>query len=660
MSQANTGRRELGAGLDASSGSKATEVVGGELAPADARPVGDCRTRDRRAATRARRSASACRRSSGAVAGLLHGGRRGAVPTSRRRRASCACTGTSTAAGAAGAGRRAHRAAQRATGAVPAEGRRPPVPPRPLRRRGALPAGATLRARCAGALARRRGRAAGAPATARSPRSRSSWRPASGWRRTAAAARASASGAVRCSPTRSCAPTSRGIADRRATRCGGRPLRRGRAWRSTRPTASRRSRAGMSSDGAFLAAAAAIGRPHRRRRGLARRPLQLDRRVGRTRRCRGGSSTARSGRTSTTGTAGVGLFLAQLAAVTGDAAVRRDRARRAAPRGRARAGAAAAPARRLPRRLARDRVGGCARRRLLDEEELRARGSRVVAADAQPPSAARPLSGRRSRAAPGRSSRCSRSRTRSTTRRWSSSARAAGDELIGRATVTRHGWSWADPRRRYRASPVRALARRGGDRLGAARAVRRDGRRALPRRRAEGAFAYERSWLDADSGDLAGSAHRRPATRRGAAIPSPATGTWCHGEAGIALTRLRASAVLGPATYAREAELALETTRRRARPALQLHERDDLTLCHGAAGAADVLLCGERARRATAGGRGAGRGVDRALRDAGDWPCGAAGGTTPGLFRGLSGIGWWLLRLHDPAIPSPLALPVCG
>jgi hypothetical protein len=40
---------------------------------------------------------------------------------------------------------------------------------------------------------------------------------------------------------------------------------------------------------------------------------------------------------------------------------------------------------------------------------------------------------------------------------------------------------------------------------------------------------------------------------------------------------------------------------------------------------------------------------------AGDaWPCGVPGGTTPGLFLGLSGIGWWFLRLHDDRVPSPL------
>jgi len=43
-----------------------------------------------------------------------------------------------------------------------------------------------------------------------------------------------------------------------------------------------------------------------------------------------------------------------------------------------------------------------------------------------------------------------------------------------------------------------------------------------------------------------------------------------------------------------------------------------------------------------------------------DWPCGPAGGTSPGLFRGLSGIAWWLLRLHDATIPSPLTMPVRG
>ena len=178
---------------------------------------------------------------------------------------------------------------------------------------------------------------------------------------------------------------------------------------------------------------------------------------------------------------------------------------------------------------------------------------------------------------------------------------------------------------------------------------------------AEGAFAYERSWFDAHSGagpDLRAGVRRRGAARR---FPSPAAGTWCHGGAGIALTRLRASAVLGPAIYQDEAELALEATRRELLRA-ELQERDDLTLCHGAAGAADALLCGEAALaegRPVAVALGVAA-IERYGAVPGEWPCGAAGGTNPGLFRGLSGIAWWLLRLHDPAIPSPLMLPVRG
>ena len=64
-----------------------------------------------------------------------------------------------------------------------------------------------------------------------------------------------------------------------------------------------------------------------------------------------------------------------------------------------------------------------------------------------------------------------------------------------------------------------------------------------PRRR--GAFDYERSWMDPGSGawpDLRVGGQRRGAART---LGSAATGTWCHGEGGIALTRLRASGVLG-------------------------------------------------------------------------------------------------------------------
>jgi lantibiotic modifying enzyme len=236
-------------------------------------------------------------------------------------------------------------------------------------------------------------------------------------------------------------------------------------------------------------------------------------------------------------------------------------------------------------------------------------------------------------------------------------ALVAGNALIERATVTRHGWSWATPGRRYPRhlcgishgaagigwALIELFAATGDDRF---------------RTGATGAFDYERSWLDPRSGtwpDLRIGGQRRSAPR---AIASPAAGTWCHGEAGIALTRLRAMALLGQGAHGHDAEVALEATRKHLAAALP-YEIEDLSLCHGAAGAADVLLCaadalGERwsaaADLATDLGRAA------LERDAGmgdDWPWGA-GEATPGLFLGLSGIAWLFLRLYDRGIPSPL------
>jgi lantibiotic biosynthesis protein len=238
-----------------------------------------------------------------------------------------------------------------------------------------------------------------------------------------------------------------------------------------------------------------------------------------------------------------------------------------------------------------------------------------------------------------------------------------GEELIRCATITGHRWSWATPDRRRRRqlcglshgaagigwALLELFAATGDERF---------------RVGATGAFAYERSWLDERSGtwpDLRIGGQRRGQARR---IASPAIGTWCHGEGGIALTRLRASEVLGAEDCEHDAKVALEATRRHLAGMLP-HEIEDLTLCHGAAGSADVLICGatafgerwrDGARLADELGRVA---LERHDANGAEWPHGARG-TTPGLFQGLGGIGWWLLRLHDPAIPSPLTMPICG
>jgi lantibiotic modifying enzyme len=226
-------------------------------------------------------------------------------------------------------------------------------------------------------------------------------------------------------------------------------------------------------------------------------------------------------------------------------------------------------------------------------------------------------------------------------------ASSVGEVLLESAAVSRYGLSWVDPTRRNPHHLIGAAHGAGG--IGWALielfAATRDARFATA---ALDAFAYERSWLDPDSEtwpDL-----RQP-TRRARPIGPRMTATWCYGEAGIALCRRRAIEVLGDGPHELDAEIAVRTTRRHLEDALPF-AIDDLSLCHGAGGAADVLVTAGDEEVAAALAHVA---IERhGVR--GDWPCGVYG-TTPGLFRGLSGIAWLFLRLHDPGIPSPLALP---
>jgi class II lanthipeptide synthase len=349
------------------------------------------------------------------------------------------------------------------------------------------------------------------------------------------------------------------------------------------------------------------------------------------------------------GTAGVGLFLARLAALTGDAAVRRTSVgamrHATAPQPPAADGFHAGA---LGIAWAAARAAA-----LLDDDELGASAT-ALATRGRPPSdpdrcpdvimgAAGAILALLAFGDPA----------------LLEDAARTGDELLAQATVTAHGLAWPLPDRRHR-RPLCGLSH-GAAGIGWALlelfAATGDERF---RAGAEGAFAYERSWLDAGSGtwpDLRVGGQRRGTRPR---IASPAAGTWCHGEGGIALTRLRAVEVLGSEPFRREAELALETTARGLAAALP-YEIDDLTLCHGAAGAAEVLLCGAAALGWPDGadlapelGRIA---LERYTGDGRDWPCGIPGETAPGLFRGLAGIGWWYLRLDDPTIPSPLTMP---
>jgi lantibiotic modifying enzyme len=411
----------------------------------------------------------------------------------------------------------------------------------------------------------------------------------------------------------------------------------------------------MRSDDAFLAVAAAIGDRIAAEAiwcdgecvwmGAAAEPEQ-----------RGRSEYRALGPSLYDGTAGVGLFLAQLAVTTGGAACRRtalgalrhavahtsamrpprDDGLHAGPLGIAWAAARVAT-------LLDDRGLGAAAREIV-------RGTRLPSAPRRCPDlvmgSAGAIVGLLSFDEP----------------EFREAAVAAGDALLARATVRSGRASWAIPGRRYPAHLCGLAHGASGIALALLELHAATGEERF-RVGAEGALAYERSWLDDGSGtwpDLRIGGQRRgePPTPR-----SEAEGSWCRGEAGIALVRLRAHQVLGAGPHDHDAGVAVETTRRHLSDALP-HAIADLSLCHGAAGAADVLLSAadaepDRWRAAADVSTALGCTAVERHGDTGEpWPCGTRG-QTPGLFLGTSGIGWLLLRLHDRTIASPLAVPRC-
>ena len=575
------------------------------------------------------------------------------VSDARRRRAATTgdaawsgSTGTSPRAGAPALVRALTPTAQRAS-AVPfrLEGRRSPARASIAATRPCCTCrAATFPALRAALTSLRRAAGGGAPAAA-SRRSRSRWRRASGWPRTTAPASSFGAAALRAARRGDRDAHERGASATPRVSRGRRALRRAPAWSSMRPTSSpaRRPPCPLT---AFLDAAAAIGRR------IVADAVWDDGRcswMGAARRARGpvgGPSTAPSARCSTTGTAGVGLFLAQLA--RGD---RRDE--RSAGPPSARYGMPSSAPRRSARRARRllRRDGRVSRGPRRGARAARRRRAPTVRARCSPP----PVAGAAAAA------RCPDLvvGAAGTTALWRSPPRCDDPQLrrAAAAPATRCSTARGDDRTAgpgpTRAAPARhhlcgARARRGRDRLGPARAVRGDGRRAL---RAGGERRVRLRALLA-----------RPARRHMAGPPAPGP-AWrtragydrdlvLRGGRHRAQPPSRAIELLGDGPHCHDADIALETTRRIRWTRLPF-AIDDLSLCHGLG----------RGGRRPARPAGIPMLLTRWARSRSDATASAATGPaawtgrTPGLFRGLSGIGWFFLRLHDPTIPSPLAVP---
>jgi lantibiotic modifying enzyme len=185
------------------------------------------------------------------------------------------------------------------------------------------------------------------------------------------------------------------------------------------------------------------------------------------------------------------------------------------------------------------------------------------------------------------------------------------------------------------------------------------------------AFAYERALFDERMGnwpDLRESI-------RAVTGDTPTYATfWCHGAPGIALSRIRAlelgAQMPGAARTAQlqaedrlrtEAGAALETTAAWVRAALGAGAVS-YSLCHGLAGNAEIVAEGRRVEdppglstcqlAADVGSHG----IERYRSSESGWPSGVQGGEAPSLFLGDAGVGRFYLRLARPEFPSLLAI----
>jgi lantibiotic modifying enzyme len=347
------------------------------------------------------------------------------------------------------------------------------------------------------------------------------------------------------------------------------------------------------------------------------------------------------------GSAGIGLFLAELASSTGDTDLRRTATgalRHAASRGGA-----------LPEATRTGLYAGvhgvalalAYAGRLLDEEELRASAVALLEDEPWPAAGGEfDLIAGHAGAVIGLLALDGLIENADLTER----AEAHGDALLAAALRQTDGIAWQSP------SPIgeRPLTGYSHGTAGVATALLELTTATGSDRYNDavaGALNYERGLYDAE-------ARNWPDLRQGShqgARPTPSFATfWCHGAPGIALSRLR-SVERGVADAEEEALIGLETTAHWVDAALRAGI--NYSLCHGLAGNAEILsegaaLLGERATSAVA--EVANRGIEAYHSRGAAWPSGAHGGYTPTLFLGDAGIGRFYLRLADPSAPSLL------
>lgn len=170
-------------------------------------------------------------------------------------------------------------------------------------------------------------------------------------------------------------------------------------------------------------------------------------------------------------------------------------------------------------------------------------------------------------------------------------------------------------------------------------------------------LAFERHHFDPERGAWP---DYRPYPGRPAGVPSWPL-AWCHGGIGIGLSRLRIRE-LEPDDAELDREIDAAAAAVMASLDAQIRAAGDFTPCHGLAGSGEFMLSVARSfgkADAAAVAQAIGEhGLERFSHPRMPWPCGVhGGGQTPSLMLGTAGIGLFYLRLQTSgAIPSA-ALP---
>jgi hypothetical protein len=232
-----------------------------------------------------------------------------------------------------------------------------------------------------------------------------------------------------------------------------------------------------------------------------------------------------------------------------------------------------------------------------------------------------------------------------------------GDELLALATHSNGGVSWVredEPQDHH----LLGMAHGASGAAYALLELYRSSRQSRFLDTAVGALEYEQTYFVPELNnwpDFRGHKARSRTWRR----PGNFMTYWCHGAPGIALTRVRAYEITSNEEYREQALRAMDCCRAMIEATLS-HGMATFCLCHGLAGNADVLLecartLGSNVSEIVKVAREVGSvGLAMYARDR-SWPCGVPYGYTPGFMTGWAGIGYFYLRLADHRIPSILA-----